>query len=135
MNECGRPLPGAHFLPASGIAARGPDVAFAVDLTILEVDHLRRGILPGAAKETVVKRPFALAILLGWLLLGTVPAAFAAAIQTVLGSDDLRATLTANGLHHVQHDFTLQRQAERFVAWYREILARERSSEAHHAAV
>jgi glycosyltransferase involved in cell wall biosynthesis len=63
------------------------------------------------------------------------PAAFAAAIQTVLGSDELRATLTANGLHHVQHDFTLQRQAERFVAWYREILTGKLRSEAHHASV
>lgn len=63
------------------------------------------------------------------------PAAFAAAIQSVLGSDELRTTLAANGLHHVRQDFTLQQQAERFVAWYREILARERPSEAHHAAV
>jgi glycosyltransferase involved in cell wall biosynthesis len=63
------------------------------------------------------------------------PAAFAAAIQTVLGSDELRATLTANGLHHVQHDFTLQRQAERFVAWYREILAENLRPEVHHASV
>jgi glycosyltransferase involved in cell wall biosynthesis len=48
--------------------------------------------------------------------------AFAAAIDRLLHDRDLREQLAANGLRHVQENFTLQLQAQRFIEWYREIL-------------
>lgn len=55
------------------------------------------------------------------------PSAFAAAVETLLRDDALRAALAANGLQQVTTEFTLDVQAERFLQWYREILAAEQS--------
>jgi glycosyltransferase involved in cell wall biosynthesis len=50
------------------------------------------------------------------------PAAFAQAVETLLGDDALRATIAAEGLRHVRRSFTLGLQAARFLAWYEELV-------------
>lgn len=62
------------------------------------------------------------------------PRAFAGAVTMLLRDPALRATIAANGKSHVHDDFTLALQAERFVEWYREILAAPHE-EARSAAV
>ncbi|MEO8034529.1 MAG: glycosyltransferase [Acidobacteriota bacterium] len=54
------------------------------------------------------------------------PGAFASAVTALLTDEGARAALAANGLRHVESEYTLQKQAGRFVDWYREILALER---------
>ena len=51
--------------------------------------------------------------------------AFAAAVERLLADEPLRAALAAEGLRQVTRDFSLDVQAERFLAWYRDILAAE----------
>lgn len=58
------------------------------------------------------------------------PRAFAEAVNALLDDDVKREAIAANGLRHVQANYTLKLQAERFLAWYREILSREE----HHAS-
>jgi len=53
------------------------------------------------------------------------PAAFAEAVERLLGDAALRGTLAANGLRQVRDEFSVDVQAGRFLAWYREILAAE----------
>jgi glycosyltransferase involved in cell wall biosynthesis len=55
------------------------------------------------------------------------PSTFAAAVEQLLRDDVLRAALAAAGLQQVTTQFTLDVQAERFLQWYREILAAEQS--------
>jgi glycosyltransferase involved in cell wall biosynthesis len=55
------------------------------------------------------------------------PTAFAAAVEQLLRDDALRATLAADGLQQVTTELTLDVQAERFLQWYREILAAEQT--------
>lgn len=50
------------------------------------------------------------------------PAAFAEAITLLLDNAALRETIAANGLRHVQQEFSLELQVERFLGWYQEIL-------------
>lgn len=50
------------------------------------------------------------------------PQAFAGAVAKLLEDDELRNTLAENGLRQVREEFSLRLQAERFIAWYREIL-------------
>jgi glycosyltransferase involved in cell wall biosynthesis len=50
------------------------------------------------------------------------PAAFAAAVEQLLDNPAMREAIAAGGLRHVVQEFTLQRQAERFLSWYSEIL-------------
>ena len=50
------------------------------------------------------------------------PAAFAQAVETLLGDDALRETVAASGLDYVRRQFTLALQAGRFLAWYEEIV-------------
>ena len=49
-------------------------------------------------------------------------AAFAAAVERLLDDGALREALAAGGLQHVRESFTLERQAERFLRWYGEIV-------------
>ena len=50
------------------------------------------------------------------------PAAFAAAVEQLIDNPSMRERIATGGLRHVVREFTLPRQAERFLAWYGEIL-------------
>ncbi len=52
------------------------------------------------------------------------PEGFAAAVSCLLEDGALRQRLAENGTAHVEAEYTLRRQAGRFLAWYAEILER-----------
>ena len=52
--------------------------------------------------------------------------AFAAAIERLMSNDELRSQIAGNGVRQVTTELTVDVQADRFLAWYREILAMER---------
>ena len=58
--------------------------------------------------------------------------AFAGAVAMLIEQPEMRATLAENGRRQVHEELSLEVQAERFVDWYREILAQPRT-EARHA--
>jgi glycosyltransferase involved in cell wall biosynthesis len=90
----------------------------------LDCPWLPRGLKPHEASRAT-----------GVLVREADPRAFAAAVRLLLQDAPLRATLAANGMRSVHDEFGLGLQAERFIAWYREILAREREPRTRHAVV
>jgi len=63
----------------------------------------------------------------GLLVPALAPAAWAAALERVLGNDALSSRLGRGGRELVRREFTLERTAERTEAVYREALARRRA--------
>lgn len=53
------------------------------------------------------------------------PQAFAQTVETLLADRALRASIAEGGLRHVRDELSLDVQADRFLQWYSEILARE----------
>ncbi len=110
-------------------ACGAPVVATAVGGIPEQVRALEGAWLPGNLQ------PHDAASATGVLVRPSDPAAFASGVRALLDDEALRARLAESGLRHVQSDFTLALQAERFVAWYREILAQDATaSESLHAA-